>query len=595
MGIYLTFEGSSSLAHSSSAPDENYARELMQLFSIGLWELEKDGTQELYAEGEPIQTYGSEEIESFARAWTGFGRQGTRSNIEQGSNLVDPMSIDPSRRDYFPKSNLYHGHLGDGYPLCPLMPPRAFLRRGAKYRYLSSSDATSELQTHPNYLNGCYDYDCEVTATQLQRLHLRRESASTLYEKLCWPQGNVTDLATPCTYASEVVLDAEIPCNGVECNVEKPRTVGIVDADGAVFYYEYVPQACTHLTFFNDGRYAQKNVASKTRWLCLDPTASQGGAVCCDDLMSAPVRATVSCGFVGELVTYGTAESRCSARSSQLCPYTRRYVEPGPNPINATQPFNSSCGLHEAFPTWANIPCSTHIQVSLEGKVGLIHAHDSPDGWSTPGQNDWGYSKTELYAYAPMSGYTDPELQANARSSFRVRWNDGVFPTAATNCSSVVGCHVDGESCICATETVTEAVFVNISAPPNKTAILAQLHIGSAPPEAFDVNEYAQCMTQPCLALASEVAIFTRNGSAFNEHTIFRVSVNESARVLHLANVRSTVQLAGAPQYRFRNPPAFMVIHDLAERDAQYSSPTPTPPKAGATVIRTLCPSTPHM
>ena len=44
MGIYLTYHASYSLAYSGAAPDENYAREIMQLFSIGLHRLNTDGT-----------------------------------------------------------------------------------------------------------------------------------------------------------------------------------------------------------------------------------------------------------------------------------------------------------------------------------------------------------------------------------------------------------------------------------------------------------------------------------------------------------------------------------------------------------------------
>ena len=52
-------------------PDENYAREVMQLFSIGLWELNNDGTQQLDGDNEPIPTYSNVEIREFARVFTG--------------------------------------------------------------------------------------------------------------------------------------------------------------------------------------------------------------------------------------------------------------------------------------------------------------------------------------------------------------------------------------------------------------------------------------------------------------------------------------------------------------------------------------------
>ena len=67
MGGYLTYQGSSSLASSATLPDENYAREFMQLFSIGLNELEEDGTFQLDAEGFPVQTYGTPDIAEFAK------------------------------------------------------------------------------------------------------------------------------------------------------------------------------------------------------------------------------------------------------------------------------------------------------------------------------------------------------------------------------------------------------------------------------------------------------------------------------------------------------------------------------------------------
>jgi uncharacterized protein (DUF1800 family) len=53
-------------------PNENYARELLQLFSIGVWQLNQDGTQKLDAAGAPIPTYGQEEIEGFAHVFTGW-------------------------------------------------------------------------------------------------------------------------------------------------------------------------------------------------------------------------------------------------------------------------------------------------------------------------------------------------------------------------------------------------------------------------------------------------------------------------------------------------------------------------------------------
>lgn len=53
-------------------PDENFAREVMQLFSIGLYELNMDGTRKLDWAGRPIDTYGPSDVSGLAKVFTGF-------------------------------------------------------------------------------------------------------------------------------------------------------------------------------------------------------------------------------------------------------------------------------------------------------------------------------------------------------------------------------------------------------------------------------------------------------------------------------------------------------------------------------------------
>lgn len=53
-------------------PNENFAREILQLFSIGLWELRDDGTMLLDALGEPIATYDQADVTELARVYTGW-------------------------------------------------------------------------------------------------------------------------------------------------------------------------------------------------------------------------------------------------------------------------------------------------------------------------------------------------------------------------------------------------------------------------------------------------------------------------------------------------------------------------------------------
>jgi uncharacterized protein (DUF1800 family) len=72
MGFFLNTKGNLKEDASGRQPDENYAREVMQLFSIGLYELNPDGTHRLGSNGQPIETYGQSDITNLARVFTGY-------------------------------------------------------------------------------------------------------------------------------------------------------------------------------------------------------------------------------------------------------------------------------------------------------------------------------------------------------------------------------------------------------------------------------------------------------------------------------------------------------------------------------------------
>lgn len=67
MGAFLDTVGNRAVA-----PNENYARELLQLFTIGVNDLNPDGTSKLDADGDPLPTYTQEAITAFARVFTGW-------------------------------------------------------------------------------------------------------------------------------------------------------------------------------------------------------------------------------------------------------------------------------------------------------------------------------------------------------------------------------------------------------------------------------------------------------------------------------------------------------------------------------------------
>jgi uncharacterized protein (DUF1800 family) len=71
MGIYLSILANDK-GDATRDPDENYAREVMQLLSIGLNQLNPDGTVQVDGNGNPIPTYGLNDVVGIAKVFTGF-------------------------------------------------------------------------------------------------------------------------------------------------------------------------------------------------------------------------------------------------------------------------------------------------------------------------------------------------------------------------------------------------------------------------------------------------------------------------------------------------------------------------------------------
>jgi uncharacterized protein (DUF1800 family) len=107
MGVYLSMLGNQRPnAAANIRPDENYARELMQLFTIGLVELDIDGAPRLDGSGQPIPTYTQPIIEGFAHAYTGWTYAGAANFLQARAtrqNQVVPMQLYPSYHDTGPK------------------------------------------------------------------------------------------------------------------------------------------------------------------------------------------------------------------------------------------------------------------------------------------------------------------------------------------------------------------------------------------------------------------------------------------------------------------------------------------------------------
>ena len=73
MGVYLNTRGNRKADPASGrVPDENFGREIMQLFTIGLYELNEDGSVKVDGSGQPIETYDNDDVTGIAKAFTGY-------------------------------------------------------------------------------------------------------------------------------------------------------------------------------------------------------------------------------------------------------------------------------------------------------------------------------------------------------------------------------------------------------------------------------------------------------------------------------------------------------------------------------------------
>ena len=112
MGETLNTAGNEKENAFGRVPDENYAREVMQLFSIGLHQLSLDGTPRLGADGQPIETYTNADVSGLARVFTGWNQDWSRNRPTATAEVagypsyefaVYPMVHDPGKHSLLEK------------------------------------------------------------------------------------------------------------------------------------------------------------------------------------------------------------------------------------------------------------------------------------------------------------------------------------------------------------------------------------------------------------------------------------------------------------------------------------------------------------
>lgn len=142
-------------------PNENYAREIKQLFSIGLYRMWPDGTLMLSAKNTPIDTYSQREIVGFSHVFTGwdYGYDGAmRTTLGATTDWTRPMREVPGRHFTGPKRVLNNEVLPGlpvlaGQPLDPFATHNSTHFTHPAYQALPRQEldaAHDQLFNHPN-------------------------------------------------------------------------------------------------------------------------------------------------------------------------------------------------------------------------------------------------------------------------------------------------------------------------------------------------------------------------------------------------------------------------------------------------------------
>ena len=495
-----------------SFADENFAREIMQLFSTGLNKLNIDGTPVLDSEGQPIQAYTNEEIMSFARIWTGFDYQQGRGNVEENTwsgNRHDPMKIQAGWRDKFPKTDMTGGYIGDGYPLCTDLPAKMYLKKGAQYRLLGSSHMPELMEDDPKFI------------TDLSVKKFTLASNSTLKSKLCNADSNGN-----CQWKNTVTLEQNLDCTGQECAAD---TVRVVQVSSAI-HYEYVRPACVEQAFYGNAKkviYRHRNSASS----CANPTLPYASEACCTGTFDMTAERAAYL-YDQERVTYSTADARCKAMNMGLCDF------------NDVTPLDWSQEHKKGF-YWTSKSCAIQVKVDATGQVALVY-------------------EPEFYAFL------HPHVRSDNRNFFKVYW-EGDYPknnndvSSGNTCGNNACVSLESGGCLCGTTMSESRVFARM--PKSVNEVLSTLTVGAYDPAAYPPGKYAAPVT-----VNGVKAYVTANGS-FDTNTVFEVS-DEYGRLHRFKNVRSKVSIVGASTYVFRNAPSFMSVlnTEATARDAQYET-----------------------
>ncbi len=150
MGEYLNMRGNSA---ANGTPNENYPREIMQLFSIGVDTLNQNGTSVLDAQGNRVPSYDQATISNLAKIFTGWDLGPPKSTVINGvatavTNYLDPMPLNNNVNRYdLSQKTLF----GVNFPACTVVsPPCTTTAQKQTYKTAELNQAIDLLFNHAN-------------------------------------------------------------------------------------------------------------------------------------------------------------------------------------------------------------------------------------------------------------------------------------------------------------------------------------------------------------------------------------------------------------------------------------------------------------
>jgi len=497
--------------------DENFAREVMQLFSVGLCKLNIDGSQVKNKDGSCVQMYDNDDVSEYARAWTGYRRQAERGGTEAAywANFHDPLKTEVMWRDSFPKMGLGGQYIGDKLPLCADRVKKHFLKKGAKYILLGASSVPHK---HTDPIE--WSYDKGATKMVLSQPTQKWNATKYLYTHLCNPTWD-----GKCRPKAVVHLKRSLKCSGMECDVDTVRVVQVTPD----LYYEYVAEPCVYQA------YLTHKTKTNSRWsqhevFCADPRIdSFASPACCSSQSDSNSVAYLNQLYYGERTSFETAVARCEKANLPVCNFPS---------VNHPQcrDGRTQCNHHGQY--WSKGHCAMFAKINKEGKIAIVHDDQA------------GHTKESA------------EVNENSLVYFRVHWKKGIFPVPDT-CTANSYCTIYNDMCLCEVEVIEYPTFVEM---PTREDVLSKLHIGAYNPEFY---KYEKCSEQDGVILHCRKSWKNH----FKKNAIFEV-IDNFGRKVFLKNMRSTAMIRGDSKYRFRNPVHInnLLIMNNDRRDAEHET-----------------------